>query len=113
MKSDTRKKLITCIVPHGRALPVLKALQDEYGIITVNIYRARGTGRMTPLAWRGLGETTEKDIMSVVVDEDKSEEIFGFIYESAAINQPHGGIIFQQGLRSSTDFSLPEIPVEE
>ena len=112
MMSAIRKKLITCIVPHGRALPVLKALKDEHGIVTANIHRARGTGRMTPLAWRGLGETTEKDIMSVVVEEDKSEEIFGFIYEQAEINQPHGGVIYQQSLRIATDYSLPDIPGE-
>ena len=113
MKSSTSKKLITCIVPLGRALPVLTALKEEHGIITANIQHARGSGRMTPLAWRGVGETTEKDIMSVVVDDAKSEDIFQYIYEAAAIDQPHGGIIYQQTLRSSTDLTLPEIPVEE
>jgi hypothetical protein len=113
MKSDLSKKLITCIVPHGRALPVLKALKEEYGIITANIYRARGSGRMTPLAWRGVGETTEKDVMSVVVEDDKSDQIFEFIFEQAGINHAHGGILYQQTLRCSTDFTLPEIPEEE
>ena len=113
MKSGIEKKLITCIVPHGHALSVLKALKDKHGIITANIYRARGTGRMTPLAWRGLGESTEKDVMSVVVDEADSGKIFDFIYEEAGINQPHGGILYQESLRASTDFSLPEIESEE
>jgi hypothetical protein len=113
MKSATRKKLITCIVPHGRALPVLKTLNDEHGIITANIYHARGSGRMTPMAWRGVGETSEKDIMSVVVDEADSEVIFSLIYELAGIHQPHGGIMYQQTLKASTDYTLPNLPPEE
>lgn len=69
---------------------------------------------MTPMAWRGVGETTEKDIFSVVVPESRSEEIFAFIYERAGINQPHGGIIYQQSLTASTDFILPDdIPYED
>lgn len=112
MKSPTPKKLLTCIIPHGRALPVLKALKDELGIVTANIYRARGSGRMTPMAWRGVGETTEKDILIVIVDETDSEEIFAFIYEHAGINKPHGGILYQQTFKATTDFTLPDLPVE-
>lgn len=113
MKSARHSKLITCITPHGCCLPVLKALQDELGIITANIHHARGAGRMTPLAWRGVGETTEKDVLTVLVPESRSEEIFAFIYEQAGINKPHGGIIYQQSLTASTDFSLPDIANEE
>ena len=113
MISENKKKLISCIVPNGRALPVLKALKDEHGIVNVNIINARGTGRMTPLAWRGVGEHTEKDIMYVIVDEDKSEEIFEFIYREAGIDQPHGGIIFQRALIKSTEYTLPDLPFEE
>jgi len=113
MKSTTPKKLITCIVPHGRALPVLKMLDEEHGIITANIYRARGSGRMTPMAWRGVGETSEKDVMNVIVDEADSETIFALIYEEAGIHQPHGGIMYQQTLKTSTDYTLPDLPPEE
>ena len=113
MISAKSKKAITCIVPRGRALPVLKALRDDYGIVTANMTRARGSGRMTPLAWRGVGESSEKDIMTVIVDENMSDEIFGFIYTTAGIDQPHGGIVFQYPLARSTDYELPDLPFEE
>ena len=112
MKSPVPSKCITCIVPHGKALPVLKALHKELGIVTGNIHHARGSGRMTPMAWRGVGETTEKDIFSVVVPESRSEEIFSFIHELAGIGEPHGGVIYQQSLATCTDFSLPNLPYE-
>ena len=51
MKTVTGEKVITCIMPHGRALPVLEALKEELGILATTIHHARGTGRMTPLVW--------------------------------------------------------------
>lgn len=113
MKRNADSKLITSITPHGRALPVLKALKDELGIITANIYKARGSGRMTPMAWRGVGETTEKDVMDVVVPESRADEVFAFIYEKAGINKPHGGILYQRTLAAATLFELPDLPDEE
>ena len=107
------KKVITCIVPRGRALPVLKALRDNHNIITANVTHARGSGRMTPLAWRGVGESTEKDVMTVIVDQNISEEIFDFIYTTAGIDQPHGGILYQYPLARSTEYELPDVPFEE
>ena len=112
MTTAAGEKLITCILPHGRALPVLEALKEEFGSLAANIHHARGTGRMTPLAWRGAGEATEKDVMSVVVPASRAEEVFAFIYERGGLDQPHGGILYQQSLRKSTEFRLPDLPYE-
>lgn len=110
MKVLADEKLITCILPHGRALAVLEALKEELGILTATMYHARGTGRMTPLAWRGVGEAAEKDVVTVVVPASRADEVFGFIYERAGIDRPHGGILYQQPLWKSTEFLLPELP---
>ncbi len=111
MRTVTSEKLITCIMPCGRAPPVLEALKEQLGILA-NIHHARGTGRMTPLAWRGVGEAAEKDVMSVIVAASRAEEVFGFIYEHGGINRPHGGILYQQPLGKSTEFLLPDLPDE-
>ena len=60
-------KLITCILPKGKARPVIQALKDELDNITANLTTGRGVGKISPLALRGVGEQTEKDILSVVV----------------------------------------------
>ena len=112
MKTVSDKKLLTCIMPHGRALPVLEALKRELGIVTTIINHARGTGRMTPLAWRGIGEAAEKDVLRVIVPASRAEEVFAFIYERGKVNEPHGGILFQQRLGMSTEFDLPDLPDE-
>lgn len=110
MKLLVDQKLITCILPHGRALPVLEALKEELGILTATMHHARGSGRMTPLAWRGVGEAAEKDVISVVVPAPRADEVFGFIRERAEIDRPHGGILYQQPLWKSTEFTLPDVP---
>lgn len=112
MRTVAGEKLITCIMPHGRATPVLEALKKELGILAITIRHARGTGRMTPLAWRGVGEVAEKDVMTVVVPAARAEEVFAFIYEYGGIDRPHGGILYQQALGRSTEFQLPDLPDE-
>lgn len=106
-------KLITCILPVGKAMPVLKQLKQEFGIITANINHARGSGRFSPLTERGVGEQTEKEILSVVVDAQRAEEVFSFIFFNAEINRPHGGIIYQSALNFSSGYQIPEkLPLE-
>jgi hypothetical protein len=112
MKTVTGKKLITCIMPRGRAVSLLEALKEELGIVATTIHHARGTGRMTPLAWRGVGEAAEKDVMSVIVSASRAEEVFAFIFDRGGIDQPHGGILYQQPLARSTVFHLPDLPDE-
>ncbi len=106
-------KLITCILPKGLALPILKKLKHEKGIDRANLNSARGMGKITPLAYRGIGEQAEKDILNVVVNQSEADDIFYYIYEEADINRPHGGIIYIRQLGASTPFTLPNLPDEE
>ncbi len=109
MKAE-RCKLITCILPNkGNALSTMAALKSAYGIITANMNFARGVGRMTPLAYRGIGEQAEKEILTVVVPEAQADEIFSFIYYEAQINRPQGGLMYMQTLQRCIPFSLPDI----
>jgi len=113
MKLANKSKLITCILPKGGAMPVLKRLKEELGIVACNINHARGSGRFSPLADRGVGEQTEKEILSVVVDEDQAEAVFEFIFRAAEIDRPHGGIVYQSALVQATQYHIPaELPAE-
>ena len=106
-------KLITSILPAGKASNVVKKLKEEKGIITTNVNSARGMGKLTPRAYRGVGEQTEKQILNVVIDAERADEIFEFIYHEANIDRPHGGIIFMAKLQHQTPFVLPDLPEEE
>ena len=106
-------KLITCILPKGRATGVVEQLRSEHNILSANINNARGVGKITPLAYRGIGAQSEKEILTVEVPEDKADSLFEYIYETADINRPHGGLIYMQALSKATPFTLPEVPNEE
>ncbi len=106
-------KLITVILPKGRDKELVKKLVRDLGIQSVNVNYARGLGRITPLHHRGVGETTEKSIVTVLVDAERADEVFEFIFFEADINQPHGGLMFQQPLLATTAFKLPDLEEEK
>lgn len=109
----TDYKLITCVLPVGVAMPVVRKLKSEKGVVTANVNNARGVGKLTAREHRRLGNQTEKQIMTVVVPAARADEIFAFIYHEAGINQPHGGLMYVHGLARSTEFALPDLPEED
>ena len=108
-----RQKLITSIMPKGTGRKVLVGLRKEHGINTGNINMARGAGMYNPFARRGVGEQTEKEMLTVVVPADKADEIFNYIYELADIGEPHHGIIFQSDLLCASAYPVPTDIAEE
>ena len=95
-------------MPKGAGNDVLLGLRDDHGIKTGNIKTARGSGQYNPLSLRGIGEQTEKEMLTVIVPEEKADEIFEYIYYRAHIDEPHNGIIFQSDLLYASKYELPE-----
>ena len=94
-----------------RTRPAAVALKAK-GIISANITSARGIGKITPLKYRGVGGQTEKEVLDVLVDAERAEEIFEFIYFEAQIDRPHGGLMYMGALHQATSFVLPDLPEE-
>lgn len=107
------QKVITCILPKGKAKSIVDKLTGEKNLTTVNVHYARGVGRITPLRHRGIGETSEREILTVAVPSSEAEDMFAYIYDIAEINRPHGGMMFMHTLSISTAFTLPDLPEEE
>ena len=107
------QKVITCFLPKGRAMKVAKALTKKRRLTAVDIHYARGNGRLTPLRYRGIGETSEKEVLTVAVPTEQADDVFEYIYELAEINRPHGGLMYMHGLLAATPYTLPELPEEE
>jgi nitrogen regulatory protein PII len=107
MKIIHSTKLITAILPKGRSLPVIEKLKTNHQVTSASFNFARGMGKMTPAKYRGVGEQSEKEVLSVLVDPEQADEIFEFIFHHAEINRPHGGVIYMQPLLQSTAYILP------
>ena len=60
-----------------------------------------------------MTEQSEKEILTVVVENNAAEELFDYIYFKAKIDRPHGGIMFIHPLQASTLYELPDLPFED
>lgn len=105
-------KLITCVLPPGIATELLRKLRSERGITEANAHTARGMGKLTPAAYRQLGNETQKEIVTVVVPSEQADDLFRYVFHEAQIDRPHGGIMFMHGLGRATPFTLPDLPEE-
>ncbi|NEV62887.1 hypothetical protein [Thiorhodococcus minor] len=112
MDAKDSQKIITCILPMGKAMPLVRTLATEHGLSAVDVNYARGVGRITPLRHRGIGEASERAILTVAVPASEADHYFELIYEIAEINRPHGGLMYMHGTNMATGFTLPDLPEE-
>jgi nitrogen regulatory protein PII len=94
-----KQKRITCIVPEANAVKGAAALREKYDLQTINQHFARGVGKSSPLVKRGIGEKTEKVVLSVIVETKIADEVFEFLFSEADIDRPQGGMIFMNAVR--------------
>jgi hypothetical protein len=106
-------KLISAILPKGVALDVIRKLRQEKNLNTASINYARGTGKLARAPNRKHVIEREQEILTVIVDDNISDEIFEYIYQQADINRPHGGLIYMHRLIKSTEYRLPDITEEK
>ncbi len=111
MDQNTNSKLITSFLPHGTGVSMINLLKQETGVCTGNVNSSRGTGSSAGAS--DFDSWVEVDVLDVVVDANRADEIFNFIYEKAGIGEGNHGFIIQQNLARSTKFSLPDLPLEE
>ena len=110
MDASANSKLITSFLPKGTGLDLVKALNNETGVATGNVSNSRGTGTSSNSTF---GDWVEVDVFDVIVDANRADEIFNFIYNKAGIGEGNHGFIIQSNLVRATRFSLPDLPKEE
>ncbi len=96
-------KLITCVMQEKLSHEIIKHLQNEQKILTANIYSARGS------TFESMLDAKQMDVLTVLVEAEKAEEIFEYLYYEAQIDRPHGGMVFQEAIGRSTEYSLPKL----
>lgn len=106
-------KLITCILPKGIAVQTLQAVREKFDLQGSNINNARGVGRITRIQDRGIGGQSEKEILNIIADADRADTIFEFVFHTADIDHPHGGMMYMAPLTAATMFMLPDLPDED
>jgi hypothetical protein len=111
MDISLNTKLITAVVPKGAASGLQKSLIEKWQV-HANICHGRGVGRAGPLKKRGIGEQQEKEILEVIVDAEKADEIFEFVFFNLELDKRPGSVIYMADQQKSSVFRLPELQAE-
>ncbi len=96
-------KIITCLIPHHKSLEILEHLSSDKGIIMANKSNARGSSYATDFTW------VEMEILDVIVEASRADEIFAYLYNLAEVNTPQGGLIYQHKLTKASQYQLPQL----
>ncbi len=86
-------------------------LHAEKNIDSTNVHSGRGLRTVETV--KDYGAWSEQDILTVIVDADRAEEIFEFIFFQGELNKPGGGFIFQADVNRTIPFSLPSLEKNE
>ena len=96
-------KLITCMLTQHIAIEIMTRLKDEKNIITSNITHARGTSSQSVYHMHVV------EIMTILVNKDEADDIFSYLFNELKLYEPHNGMIYQEAIRRSTLYTLPDI----
>ena len=94
-------RIITCILPFHQTHSLLEKLDQEKNIITANKSSARGSSYTTDF------KPVEMEILEVIVEEARADEIFTYLFHEAHIDQAGGGMIYEHELETMTSYNLP------
>jgi nitrogen regulatory protein PII len=89
----TDLSLVNCVVPAGRGDAVLKAAR-ELGVGGGIVYHGRGTGIRERLGLLGIAVEAEKEIVSMMVANDRRDMIIDELFQAAGLDALAAGYIY-------------------
>lgn len=103
-------RLVSCILPQGLGLELQGRIFSELGLTRVDVHSARGFMASDP---GGLFNRVEKEILSVVVEAGRAEEVFEWMYREGGVAELEGRFLYMTRLDAATAFALPaDVPLE-
>jgi hypothetical protein len=102
-------KRITCFLPKGAGIHLVEVLHDEKNIDSTSVHTGRGLRTVASVKdYRGW---IEQDVLTVVVDAERADEIFAFIFFKGKLDKPGGGFMYQTSLTKASRDSIPTMEV--
>lgn len=102
---STDQRVLTCVMPKGVGLPLLRRLSDELGVVTASLHSARGLSGSDPT---GMFNRVEKDVLTVTAPAAEAEDLFLWIYREGEVAAKPGRFLYLAKLSGATPFTLPE-----
>ena len=89
----TDASLVSCVVPAGKGDTVLKAARD-LGVGAGIVYHGRGTGVRERLGLLGIAVEAEKEIVAMIVANERRDMLVDELFQAAEMNTPAAGYIY-------------------
>lgn len=109
-------KLIQCVVPDdGTDKRVLETLRDRMGIVAGHSMSCRSVAMVVDVETRRgrLPPSQLARLIQIVTTEDQADAAFDLVFETAGLERPGRGIVFQGPLLGQTIYELPgDVPDE-
>lgn len=104
MRESTGDCLVTCLLPQGIGSDLRARIFFELEVTRVDVHSARGFIGTDPA---GLFNRVEKEILSVVVEAARADEVFEWIYREGRVADVEGRFLYMARLDSATPFDFP------
>jgi len=107
---EAGKRILVVLPDNGTDRALIKALRQEKSVTRVDSVPVRAIAALQEAKTkRGrLPEPALARLITVVVTEAEADAVFDFIYKTAEMDRPGGGMVLMDRLSGATPFRLPD-----
>ena len=79
---------------------------------SAQVHHARGIGKSSKRR-RGVSLFAEREVVQALVEAERADEVFEFLYAAAEIGRPHAGMLLMEHVAQGIPLELPDLPDEQ